>query len=161
MTEVDDRLAALESRLQVLEDERAIADLIASYGPLVDDGAANDVANLWTDDGVYKVDDYLMNGAAAIADMVRSGDHQKLIAAGCTHFQGPVHVRVDGDSAVAVGYSLLVVFRDGRHDLARATANHWALTRTDDGWRVTRRTSRRLDGDPAAHDIVARPLRSS
>ncbi|GAA3022933.1 nuclear transport factor 2 family protein [Gordonia defluvii] len=161
MAGFDDRLAALEARLRLLEDEREIVGLIASYGPLVDAGAADDVAGLWTDDGVYEVDAYLMNGAAAVAEMVRSGPHQHLIAGGCAHFQGPVHVRVDGDVAVAVGYSLLVAHRDNRHHLARATANHWALARTTDGWRVTRRTSRLLDGNPAAPDLAAGPLRSS
>ena len=41
-----DRLEQLEQRLRALEDERAIARLIASYGPLVDSGDAEAVAAL-------------------------------------------------------------------------------------------------------------------
>ncbi|GAA3949537.1 nuclear transport factor 2 family protein [Gordonia caeni] len=159
MTGNDERLAALETRLARLEDEREIAALIASYGPLVDDGAPDEVAALWAGDGVYEVDDYLMDGAAAVAEMVRSDPHQKLIAGGCAHFQGPSHVTIDGDAAVAVGYSLLLVHHDGRYAVARVTANHWALQRTSAGWRVQRRTSRLLDGGPEAHDLIARPLK--
>lgn len=159
MTELNRRLAALEARLSGLEDEREIAAVIASYGPLVDDGAADEVGALWTGDGVYEVDDYMMDGASAVAEMVRSGPHQTLIAGGCAHFQGPSHVTVDGDTAVAVGYSLLVVHRDGRFAVARATANHWELHRTSAGWRVHRRTSRLLDGRSEAHALIARPLK--
>jgi hypothetical protein len=44
----EDRIAALERRLQRLEDERDITRLIASYGPLVD---AGDAGGPLTDDG--------------------------------------------------------------------------------------------------------------
>lgn len=157
---LEQRLAAAEDRLRRLDDEEAIAALIASYGPLVDDGAAEHVAALWTETGVYEVDAYLMDGAAAVEEMVRSAPHRGLIAGGCAHFQGPVHIDLDGDHAVAVGYSLLVTHRDGRYTVARATANHWALIRTAAGrWQVERRTSRLLDGNPDAHRLVADPLK--
>ena len=39
--DTETRLAALEARLHKLEDEQAIAQLIASYGPLVDAGEAD------------------------------------------------------------------------------------------------------------------------
>lgn len=153
--DVQRRLAALEDRLRRREDEREIAELIASYGLLVDHGAADEVAALWTQDGAYEVDDYLMEGAAGVAEMVRGAPHQGLIARGCAHFQGPVAVTVTGDTAVAVGYSLLVLHREGRFAVARATANHWALARLDGTWRVTKRTSRLLDGSPEAHGLTA------
>jgi hypothetical protein len=47
----EDRIAALERRLQRLEDERDITRLIASYGPLVDAGDAGGAAAPLTDDG--------------------------------------------------------------------------------------------------------------
>jgi len=37
----------LEKRLQVVEDERAVERIIASYGPLVDAGEAEATADLW------------------------------------------------------------------------------------------------------------------
>jgi hypothetical protein len=68
----DDRLAALEDRLKLLEDERAIARLIASYGPLVDAGDAEAVASLWASDGGYDVGDWTMSGRDEISAMVKS-----------------------------------------------------------------------------------------
>ena len=58
----EQRIAALEARLRQLEDERDITRLIATYGPLVDAGAAAEVAALWTDDGIYDVDEVYLNG---------------------------------------------------------------------------------------------------
>ncbi|MFA1538496.1 nuclear transport factor 2 family protein [Actinomadura monticuli] len=151
---VESRLAALEERLRTLEDEREITRLILSYGPLVDSGCAADVAALWEPDGVYDVDEILMTGQAEIDAMVRSANHQRWIAGGCAHFVGPPHVTVDGDEATAVGYTLMIVNRDG-FALRRATANHWHLRRTGDGWRAVTRTNRVLDGREESPDLLA------
>ncbi len=55
-----------------------------------------------------------MRGRADVAAMVRSPEHQGLIGRGCCHFLGPAVVTVDGDDAVAVCESALLVHRDGR-----------------------------------------------
>jgi len=151
---VESRLAALEERLRALEDEREITRLILSYGPLVDSGCSADVAALWEPGGVYDVDEILMTGQAEIDAMVRSSNHQRWIAGGCAHFVGPPHVTVDGDEATAVGYTLMIVNRDG-FTLRRATANHWHLRRTGGGWRAVTRTNRVLDGREESPDLLA------
>ncbi|WP_343287324.1 nuclear transport factor 2 family protein [Gordonia sp. SID5947] len=156
---VDDRLAALEARVRRLEDREEIAQLIASYGPLVDDGDAENVARLWEEQGTYDVDGLSMTGRADIATMVRSRPHQGLIAEGCAHLLGPVHVRVDGDSAVAVCHSLLVRHREAGFVVHRATANHFTLDRTVGGWKIGRRTSRVLDGQESAHLLLGDGVR--
>jgi hypothetical protein len=51
MSDVDDRLAALERRIRVLEDELAIQRTIVRYGPAVDSGDAVGAANVFTPDG--------------------------------------------------------------------------------------------------------------
>src|SRR5690606_39070256 len=99
----------IEERLQALEDVQAITQLIASYGPLVDAGEADRVAHMWTEDGVYDVDEMFMGSRAEIDAMVRSDQHQGLIRNGCSHFLGPAQVTVDGDRAVAVCESILLV----------------------------------------------------
>lgn len=146
MSELEARLTALEARLRQLEDERAIATLIADYGLLVDEGDADEVAALWAPDGGYQVDDYVMDGAEAIAAMVASAPHQHLIDGGCAHFQGPARIVVDGDRALAHGYSLLIRHRDGQFVVARTTANRWELERTELGWRVRQRASHLVQG---------------
>ena len=158
MNPAEDRIARLEARLQRLEDERESAQLIASYGPLVDAGAAEEVAALWQDTGIYDVDEVFLDGHDQLVAMVESSAHQGWIAGGCAHFLGPAHVVVagDGDTAVAVCHSLMVIREDGRFVVRRATANHWELARTDSGWRATRRTSR----VPAARRSRPRPARA-
>ena len=149
-----DRLAALEARLRALEDEREIAALVASYGPLVDAGEAELVSGLWTEDCVYDVDEMFMGSRAEIDTMVRSDAHQGLLARGCSHFLGPAHVVVDGDRAVAVCESVLLVRQEGRVVVARIGANRWALVRTPHGWRTTLRTTRGLDGSAEARALL-------
>ncbi|SEP76969.1 SnoaL-like domain-containing protein [Mycobacterium sp. 88mf] len=143
------------ARLQRLEDELAITKLIASYGPSVDAGNADNAAALWALDGTYDVEDWLMTGRNGVHQMVSSSGHQDLVAAGCCHFLGPAVVTVDGDSAVAVCESL-VLLRDGvsGYRVWRATANHFALERLDGQWQITARTSRLLNGNPYAHTLL-------
>lgn len=150
----DARIAALEERLGLLEDEAAIARLIASYGPLVDAGNADAVAALWETDGVYDVDEIFMDGQAEIVAMVNSASHQGWIAGGCAHFVGPPSITVTGDEAVAVGHSLMILNKDGQFVVHRATANHWRLRRGPEGWKVTIRTNRVLDGRPESPALL-------
>jgi hypothetical protein len=49
----DDRIAALERRVRALEDQLAISQLIATYGPAVDSESAEAVGQLWAAEGVY------------------------------------------------------------------------------------------------------------
>lgn len=148
----EDRLAALEQRLAHLEDVQAITDLLAAYGPLVDSGSADEVAALWTEDGVYDVDEIKMTGQDQIRAMVHSKNHQGWIAGGCAHFLGPARIHVTGDEAVAVCHSLMIVNQGGDFEknpefvVRRATAHHFELRRTPTGWATSRRTSRVLDG---------------
>ncbi len=155
MTDVERRLAALEERLAQLEEEKAVARLISSYGPLVDSGSADAAAALWEPDGVYDVEELVMTGRDEIAGMVRSDTHQGWITGGAAHFVGPPHVTVTGDEAVAVGYSLMILRQGDGFEVRRATANHWRLRRGPDGWRVTARTARVLDGRPQARELLA------
>lgn len=150
----EDRVDALEQRVRRLEDVTEITRLVSGYGPAVDAGAAEEVAELWTEDGVYDVDELFMRDRAAIRAMVDSPEHQGLIARGCTHFLGPVRVDVDGDQAVAVCHSVLVVHHEGRYHVLRSGANRWELRRTDAGWRAVHRTTRALDGREQARLLL-------
>lgn len=152
----DERLDRLEQRVQRLEDELAIIRLVASYGPLVDAGEADAVADLWAEDGTYDVEGWRMTSRDDVRAMVLSDGHQHLIEAGCSHFLGPVTVTLDGDSAVAVCESVLVRHRDGAFSVRRAGANHFALRRGPDGWRIADRRTRALDGSTEARDLLAK-----
>ncbi|KRF21193.1 hypothetical protein ASG90_01995 [Nocardioides sp. Soil797] len=157
-----DRIEQLEQRLRDLEDQAEISQLIAAYGPLVDAGDAEQVAGQWTEDGIYDVDEISMSGRDQIRAMVRSKNHQGWIAGGCAHFLGPARVQVNGDAAVAVCHSLMVVNQGGAFEEApefvvrRATAHHFEVVRTPQGWRIAKRTSRVLDGRTEAPELLRR-----
>lgn len=154
-----DKLDLIERRLKRLEDERDIARLIASYGPLVDAGDAERAAGLWTSDGVYDVGDWVMNGRDEIAAMVRSDAHQGLIAQGCCHFFGPPVVTVEGDSATAVCESTLLVAREsGGYAVIRAGVHVVRLRRDTNDWRIVDRTARQLDGSETVRDMITSAL---
>lgn len=157
---LEERLVALESRLRDIEDEREIAHLISAYGPLVDAGCADEIADLWTEDGVYDVDEVYLAGREQLAAMVRSSGHQGWITGGCAHVVSPPHVTVTGDRAIAVCHSLMVVRTEGRFEVRRVTANHWELVRTGEGWRVAVRTNRILDGRTESPTLLAAGARA-
>lgn len=155
----DDRLAALEDRLNLLEDERAIAQLIASYGPLVDAGDAEAVASLWAPDGSYDVGDWQMSSRDEVNAMVKSDAHQGLMARGCCHFFGPPVVTVDGDTARAVCQSTILVRREaGGYRVMRAGVHLIRLRRTEHGWQIVSRVARQLDGSGEAFDLIVTGL---
>jgi SnoaL-like domain len=151
---VDD-LVALERRLKRIEDERQIERLIASYGPFVDAGDAEAVAAMWAPEGTYDVEGLSMRSRDDVRAMVLSEQHQKLIGEGCCHFLGPAVVNVDGDSAVAVCESALLVHHGKRFAVFRVGVHYFALDRVESGWEIRTRVARALDGDPSARDLLA------
>jgi ketosteroid isomerase-like protein len=153
-------LEELRARLRALEDRADIAQVIAAYGPAVDSGDAEAAAALWTDDGRYDTDPTPLVGAQAIAGMVNGPLHQDIIGSGSGHVLGPVHITVTGDSAVAVGYSLLVRHGTEGFAITRCSANRWELSRIGGKWKVVWRRNALLDGRASARELL-RPDRSA
>ena len=147
--DVSPRLAALERRLQAVEDELAIHRLIVRYGLAVDTGDAARTVAVFSEDGVYDADVRLMRGREEVADMVRSDRHQDMVGR-CAHQIGPALVRVDGDRATALGYSRVYLRGDDGIDVYRVSMNRWELERRAGGWLITRRLTRLLGHDEAA-----------
>jgi uncharacterized protein (TIGR02246 family) len=147
--DVSQRLAALERRLLAVEDELAIHRLIVRYGLAVDTGDAERTVAVFSEDGVYDADVRLMRGRDEIGDMVRSDRHQHMVGR-CAHQIGPALVRVDGDRALALGYSR-VYLRDGDGiGIYRVSLNRWELERRAGTWLIVRRLTRILGHDEAA-----------
>jgi hypothetical protein len=157
MNDADARVQALEARVQALEDTLAVYHLVSSYGPAVDTGSSRETASLWEEGGVYEFDSSRLEGAAAVAAMVRSDGHQSLVRQGCAHVLAMPVVRVEGERAFATGYSRVYRHVGDGYEVWRVSANEWELARTPDGWRVTRRVNHQLDGSDAAR----RTLRSA
>ena len=149
------RLAELESRVRQLEDQLAVVRLINSWGPAVDTGSSQEAGALWNDGGILESDMSRLEGPAAVVAMVESDGQQSLIRHGCAHVQSAPIVTVDGDRAVAIAYSQVYVHADNGHEVWRVSANRWECQRTADGWRLTRRVNRVIDGEPAARSVLA------
>ncbi|NKY60721.1 nuclear transport factor 2 family protein [Nocardia flavorosea] len=151
----EESLSGLVARVQRLEDELAIIRKLTAYGPLVDAGEADAAAALWTEDGVYDVEGWRMAGRAELRAMVRSDAHQDIIGGGSAHFFGPPHIeRIEGDEAEAFCESILVRHEDGKFYIWRAGVHRIELRRTSDGWCVTRRVTRPLNGSAEARKLV-------
>jgi SnoaL-like protein len=107
------------------------------------------------------------NGNEAIAAVVKTPEHQAAIAGGLCHFAGLPRVQLNGDTAVAISYlQVIAPNREAKpvelsgHGLSsgyrihRLGANRWDLRRTKDGWKVTRRAYRMLDGTEGARELL-------
>jgi hypothetical protein len=169
MSDLEARLDALEARTRTLEDQIQIYQLMSAYGPLVDSGDAEATAALWVEDGVYdwgsgappdsaapvkEGPEGAARGRAAIAAMVRGPYHQAIIQGGAGHVIGMPHVMIEGDRATAVSYSRLYRHDGENFRVWRVAANLWEFARMAEGWRVTARTNRVLDGSEAARRLL-------
>ena len=157
MSDLEATVAALEARVRELEDRLAIYNLIATYGPAVDSGSDDAMGAIFREDGVYDSDPAPMEGRPAISAMVLSDGHQGLIHGGAAHVMALPVVRVDGDHAVATGYSR--VYRtdgEGGFEVWRVSANRWELERDADGWRALHRVNRLLDGRDESRQMLRR-----
>jgi len=148
-------------RLRRVEDELAIRQLILSYGPAADAGLTSFAAGVWFEDGVYdwdaKGDPYL--GSAAVDAMLQGEGHQGFIANGAAHFAGPPLIEIDGDTATAVNYSLVILRQDNEFDVWRVSAVRWDVERSEASWRVRRRTNRLLDSAGEGRKLFGSTLR--
>jgi len=151
------RATDLAQRLRALEDQTAIGQLVARYGPAADSGDGDAVARLWTDDGTYEAPPHgVWTGHDEIAGMIDGSGHQTAITGGAAHVLTAPVITVDGDEARAWNYALHLRWDPEQHRfwVFRLSANTWHLRRQPDGWRVVRRVNRNLDGAPEARAIL-------
>lgn len=160
---IEDRLAALEARLQAAEDHLEILNLLNTYGPLVDSATGGPAGELWVKGGGYN---FTVPGGGTnrleapdeIAGMYSWPGHLDLVNTGCAHLTATPKISVKGDEAEAVGYSVVILREEDRWFLWRAAVNHWTLRRTADGWRIIERFNRALNGSEESHEIMRKVL---
>lgn len=157
---VEERLEALEKRLRAAEDQLEIIRLLNTYGPLVDSGESQAAAHLWVEGGVYDMGGVRRAKAYDdIASVYDSQGHKDLINTGASHLTATPRITLHGDTAEAVAYSFVVLREGERWFIWRATANHWALKRTPEGWRIVERYNRVLNGSKDSHETLRRVMR--
>jgi hypothetical protein len=151
----EQQLAALAERLQALEDLVQIYQLVATYGPSIDGGAAEEAGRLWTEDCWYDSD-----APSAGSDGVRGRSGIEQVSRRCHDLTfGVAHithlpvVTVEGNRAVVIGHSN-TFHQDGpQFAVGRVASNRWELERIDGAWQVRRRVNRLLDGSPESKDV--------
>ncbi|HZL39273.1 MAG TPA: nuclear transport factor 2 family protein [Pseudolabrys sp.] len=158
----------LEGRVRAVEDTLAIFHLIASHPPAADTGGDSYYRGAFMTDGVIDLGGGKeARGNEAIAGVVKTPEHQAAIAGGLCHFAGLPRVELDGDTATATSYLQIITPHKGAPPMEvsghgsssgfrihRVGANRWELKRTGNGWKVTRRTLRPLDGSDGAREIL-------
>jgi SnoaL-like domain len=147
-----DRIARLEQRLQQLEDQAALYQLLSAMGPVTDTGTPQDIAALYTSDGEYRTDvpgSVPAAGRQAVAALFDTPMHRTATSQGSGHTFGFPRLWLHGDRAEGICHSVLYLRRDEGWMVARVAANHFIFERSADGWRVKRRWNRLLGSDEA------------
>ncbi len=166
-------LDELNERVQTLEAELAIRNLMTRYGLAADCGEAEIAADCFAEDGLYTVaapragrsgehDDLVLEGRAAIADMLRSDLHQSMLPF-TAHTTGPSEFCIENDTATAtatataIGYSRIYLQEEGSPRLMRLAVNRWRFIKTGGSWKIRERHSH-LVGDEATASMLRSAL---
>jgi hypothetical protein len=168
--DIEARLAALEARVQELEDDRAIRELLARYGFTADNCKDEEFVNLFTDDGVMNLTasgDTDRDGKGVI--LWRGKDELLKFITDPGNHQRPgrygkwMHVTADnlvthvnGDEAIANSYSV-VFLGEGGVQLVSAGNNQWHLQRVDGRWLIKERRRRQLGDEYYTANLDATP----
>ena len=135
----------LAHRVQVLEDERAIREVLVEYGEYLDAKDYPAYAALFARDGVLTVAWGSATGPAAIEQLLVA--NAGVPPAGYVnkdrfHLMTTAVVHVDGDSAAARSrYTVFEASPDNRPATVHSGRYEDDLVREADGWKIRRRTT--------------------
>ena len=150
---------SVEQRLQALEDQIAIYQLVCGYGYAVDGCNTEAVGSFYAEDGVYSVSDqgYDFEGRERVANITRDAGHLKLVRGGCAHMSTLPYVVIDGDRAVATCHTTVILKAENGFQVARLSASRLELSRKPDGgWQIDLRKNYVQNGAPDGPALLAR-----
>lgn len=129
----DDRIAALERRLQLLEDKEALRALRDAYHSCINDGRFGEIADLCTDDAIIRLG-YLARyqGRGQIhAGFIGMGERERFFIKQYIHSH---QVNVTGNTGTGISY---LEARYGRFGVSYLVSGRYRdkYVRTADGWR--------------------------
>jgi SnoaL-like domain len=155
----------LLARLTATEDRLEILNLLGGSALSSDVASEAYWAKMFTEDAVFDRGQGRQDkGQANILKIVGGADQKEAIQFGMTHLALLPHITLNGDSAVATGYLLIVVpdsaashvklpgkGASSGFSIYQLTVNRWQLVRSKVGWKVSQRTVRPLSsGDSQA-----------
>lgn len=151
-----DEVAALSARLQRVEDQLAIYQVISAYGPAVDSCDMDALARACAADACYEIADVgSARGWDAVRALFDAPMHRTLVQGGCAHVASLPHVRIDGDRAIATHYTQVLAHQDdGGFRCVRLSAHRWELERGPGGWVMKHRRTALLDGNALAQELL-------
>jgi hypothetical protein len=119
------------------DDDAAIRNVIGLTAYLGDQGAPEDYRNVYAPDATWQLGEATQSGADEIvaAAATRRAEGVSGPGTGTRHLVTPLTIEVTGDTAMSVSY---FVFLSGT-TIATTGTYHDELTRTGQGWRITRR----------------------
>ncbi len=154
--------SSMEERLRKVEDQLAIYQLMAAYGPAADSCNMEDIAKIWSEDCVYEIGGMVeFHGHPGLKAAFDGDFHQGIVKGGSAHAATMPYVSIAGDKASATHYGTLFAYRNGSFVCLRVIASRWQFERSPGkGWQIVRRTNVVLDGNSAARDLLARTMQA-
>lgn len=142
MTETAELLAEALRRIQRLEDEAEVRNLLSSYGLATDGGSAEACAQIFAENCHIDIDGAaFMDGREQARGIVTSPLHQEIMP-NSAHLMGPFHIKWEGETAIATGYATVYLREGDAVGIWRQSYGRWELIKRDGRWQVLRRTSR-------------------
>lgn len=160
-TNTEERLAALERRLQRLEDYIALYQTVSTYGPSVDGQEFDQALNLWEENGIYDLGDGypLMEGPEDVREMLDGPVAKPALEQGGAHVSSLPLLKISGDRALGICYHRNYLHQEGGTRIWRLAASRWEWRRQSSGeWKIVRRTHRLLDGTEAGRALLRETL---
>jgi hypothetical protein len=163
----------LLARIVAAEDRLEIQNLLAGSAFSSDVASEAYWKKMFTKDAVFDRGQELQDkGRDEILKIIKDPAQKEAIKFGMTHLAMLPHIMVNGDSAVATGY-LLIVMPDtaashvklpgkgvsSGFSIYQLTVNRWQLVRSTDGWKVSKRTVRPLSSNDS-RNILERAIES-
>lgn len=151
------QLAQLQDQVRAMSDRLEIYAIVADYAPATDSRSDERLVSGFAGDGILDTGGAVFNGRGEIGGFVR-GETQpeatrQMLAKGGGHVMSMPIVSITGDTAVATFTSQFYKNDETGFTFMRLSAIRMELARSKDGWQITRRTSRALDGSDAGKAI--------
>ena len=142
MSDAADLIAKLSRRIEALEDEREVRNVITRYCFAVDADDPDATEKLYWEDCVVSVDEKRFYRGSEVRDIVLGPVHQSILP-NCSHVMAPFVVAMEGDRAIATGYANVVVRnKDGKGSYVwRQSYNRFELEKRAGVWKIARRLS--------------------
>lgn len=158
MGDLERRIEALAARVGALEDELAISRLLVRYGFAVDADDVEAMLALFDPEARITIDgSWTLHGHDDARQIVEGPTHRSYLPF-CAHNLGPFVIEVDGDTAVATGYSRVYLRTAANFKVERVSANWWRLERRDHGWTIVERDTAIVGAGEVTSDVIKRGL---